>query len=67
MPTTTPKKLNHRHILLHMLAIYFLQQAYIYFACLMHAEYLENVPIGYGAPAAADRYKFLLYVGCLQV
>ena len=63
MPTASAKILNHRHILIHMFAIYFMQQAFIDFACLIHADYLETLPLGDGAPAAADRMRFLLFVG----
>lgn len=63
MPATASRVLNPRHIIIHMLAIYFLHRAFIDFACLMHVDYLENLSTGDGAADVADRYKLLFYVG----
>lgn len=63
MPTATPQKLNPRLIIIHILAIYFLQQAFIYLAFLLNVDYLENMHNGSEQSNRVLRLAFLTNMG----
>lgn len=67
MPATAVNILNPRHIIVHMLAIYFLHRAFIYFACLMHVDLLGTLPDVDGAANLTGSNKFLFYVSMFAI